>query len=219
MTLLDRLSEGGRNPVFYVSSSPWNLHHFLEAVFDRAGLVPGPMFLRDLGITADPAENSHGGHKGAAIDTLMEANPELPFWLLGDTGQHDAEIYLDAARRHPGRVLRVALREPGPRPRRRRPRRHGGPARAGGRGLLGARLRRRAATRCRRPPSPRWPRRPPPPPARGAERGELRTSAAETDRRGSAHRRDAGSRDGSAPCLPVAAGEPWRDKRAQGGPP
>ena len=126
VALLDGLSEGGRNPVFYVSSSPWNLHHFLEAVFDRAGLVAGPMFLRDLGLSVATGEadahrerragGAHGGHKGAAIDTLMEANPGLPFWLLGDTGQHDAEIYLDAARRHPGRVVRVALREPGPGP-------------------------------------------------------------------------------------------------------
>ena len=117
VALLEALSQGGRNPVFYVSSSPWNLHHFLEAVFERAGLVPGPMFLRDLGISRAPeTDRPHGGHKSAAIDTLMAANPELPFWLLGDTGQHDAEIYLDAARRYPGRVVRVVLREPGPGP-------------------------------------------------------------------------------------------------------
>ena len=116
VALVERLSGPGRGAVFYVSSSPWNLHHFLESVFDRAGLVRGPMFLRDLGIAENPDEASHGGHKGAAIDTLMDANPGLPFWLVGDTGQHDAEIYLEAARRHPGRVVRVALREPGPGP-------------------------------------------------------------------------------------------------------
>jgi phosphatidate phosphatase APP1 len=116
VALLDGLSEGGRNPVFYVSSSPWNLHRFLEAVFERAGVVPGPMFLRDLGLAGSVPKGPHGGHKGAAIDTLMAANPDLPFWLLGDTGQHDAEVYLDVARRYPGRVARVALREPGPGP-------------------------------------------------------------------------------------------------------
>ena len=117
VALLDRLSQDGLNPVFYVSSSPWNLHHFLESVFDRAGLVRGPKFLRDLGISERPSvAGAHGDHKGAAIDTLMAANPDLPFWLIGDTGQHDAEIYLDAARRHPSRVARVALREPGPGP-------------------------------------------------------------------------------------------------------
>ena len=118
VALLERLSQGGLNPVFYVSSSPWNLHHFLETVFARAGLVRGPKFLRDLGVSPHPPEEGapHGGHKGAAIDTLMAANPDLPFWLIGDTGQHDAEVYLEAARRYPGRVARVALREPGPGP-------------------------------------------------------------------------------------------------------
>lgn len=116
VALLDALSEGGRNPVFYVSSSPWNLHRFLESVFERAGVVQGPMFLRDLGLNEQAPKGPHGGHKGAAIDTLMAANPDLSFWLLGDTGQHDAEVYLDVARRYPGRVARVALREPGPGP-------------------------------------------------------------------------------------------------------
>lgn len=112
--LVERLHDG-RNPVFYVSSSPWNLHSFLVDVFTRAGLVRGPMFLRDLGIgETQLITNSHGDHKGAAIDTVMAANPGLPFVLIGDTGQHDAEVYLHAAQRHPGRVRRIILRAPGP---------------------------------------------------------------------------------------------------------
>ncbi len=105
----------GRNPVFYVSSSPWNLHGFLQQVFRRAGLAPGPMFLRDYGLSETQfITGTHGDHKGAAIDTILGANPDLPFVLIGDTGQHDAEVYLEAARRHPGRVARVILRAPGP---------------------------------------------------------------------------------------------------------
>jgi phosphatidate phosphatase APP1 len=114
VALMERLHDG-RNPVFYVSSSPWNLHDFLEQVFHRAGLVRGPLFLRDLGIAKDQlVTNSHGSHKGSAIDTIFSANPELPFVLIGDTGQHDAEVYLRAAKRHPGRVRRIILRAPGP---------------------------------------------------------------------------------------------------------
>ena len=97
------------NPVFYVSSSPWNLHHFLDAVFARAGLVAGPMFLRDLGLTGN---RGHRDHKGAAIDAILAANPDLPFVLIGDTGQKDAFVYRDAIARHPGRIERVILREP-----------------------------------------------------------------------------------------------------------
>ena len=107
--------EGGRNPVFYVSSSPWNLHHFLETIFAGADLPRGPKFLRDYGLSETSViAEGHGGHKGSAIDVILEANPGLPFRLLGDTGQHDAEVYREAAARHPGRITHVALRRPRP---------------------------------------------------------------------------------------------------------
>ena len=112
--LMARLSDGGRNPVFYVSSSPWNLHHFLETIFARAGLVRGPVFLRDLGVSEKKlVTNKHGAHKSRAIDRILAANPALPFVLIGDTGQHDAKIYREAAARHPDRIAGVVLREPG----------------------------------------------------------------------------------------------------------
>ncbi|WP_168771053.1 App1 family protein [Palleronia sediminis] len=117
IVLMDHLSEHGRNPVWYVSSSPWNLHAFLDKVFDRAGLTIGPMFLRDLGLSQDGfLAGGHGAHKGDAIDRIIRANPGLSFVLVGDTGQHDAEIYLEACHRHAGRIAAVILREPGPGP-------------------------------------------------------------------------------------------------------
>ncbi|UMA64297.1 DUF2183 domain-containing protein [Roseivivax marinus] len=101
-------------PVYFVSSSPWNLHHFLRRIFERHDLPKGPMFLRDLGISRTQfISGTHGDHKGAAIDSLLAANPDLPFVLVGDTGQHDPQVYLAAAERHPGRIVRVILREPG----------------------------------------------------------------------------------------------------------
>ncbi len=112
VALMDRLHDG-RNPVFYVSSSPWNLHDFLDDVlFRRAGLVAGPVFLRDYGLSETQfVTGTHGSHKGAAIDRILVANPELGFVLIGDTGQHDAEVYAAAVERHPERIRRVILRE------------------------------------------------------------------------------------------------------------
>ena len=117
ITFIETLRDGGRTPVYYVSSSPWNLHYFLTDIFERSGLAKGPLFLRDLGISPSQfVSGTHGDHKGSAIDTLMAANPRMRFVLVGDTGQHDAEVYRDAIARHPGRVAAVVLREPGPGP-------------------------------------------------------------------------------------------------------
>lgn len=114
IVLIDHLTDHGRNPVYYVSSSPWNMHRLLEAVFDRAALPAGPLFLRDYGLTEDQlVAGPHEAHKAAAIDRILAANPDLPFILVGDTGQDDAEIYLDACRRHGGRIVGVVLRETG----------------------------------------------------------------------------------------------------------
>ncbi|WP_371225104.1 phosphatase domain-containing protein [Roseovarius sp. 2305UL8-3] len=116
VALMQKLHDD-RNPVFYVSSSPWNLFDFLQQIFRRHGLVMGPMFLRDLGISSTQfVTGTHGDHKGAAIDTILAANPDLPFVLIGDTSQHDAHVYLHAIQRHPGRITRVILRQPGPGP-------------------------------------------------------------------------------------------------------
>lgn len=103
------------NPVYYVSSSPWNLHGFLSEIFERAGLIRGPKFLRDLGISDRKfITGKHGEHKGDAIDQILAANPDLSFILMGDTGQHDAHVYFDAIQRHPGRIQKVILRAPNP---------------------------------------------------------------------------------------------------------
>ncbi len=112
--LMDVLRGQDRNPIYYVSSSPWNLHDFLAAVFARAGLPRAPMFLRDYGISETQfITGTHGDHKGAAIDILMAAHPDLPFVLVGDTGQHDPHVYAAAVQRHPGRIARVILRTAG----------------------------------------------------------------------------------------------------------
>lgn len=114
VALMEEMVAGGRNPVFYVSSSPWNLHDFLEDLFAAEGVPRGPMFLRDLGITEEGVGESHATHKGAAIDTLLAVNPDLPAYLIGDSGQKDAIVYRDTIRRNPGRIEGVALREPAP---------------------------------------------------------------------------------------------------------
>jgi phosphatidate phosphatase APP1 len=99
-------------PVVYVSSSPWNLYDHLEHFLDENGLPRGPILLRDWGLTRDGfAPDGKHHHKLEKIRDVLDTLPHLPFVLVGDSGQHDAEHYLTVAREHPGRVLTVFIRE------------------------------------------------------------------------------------------------------------
>lgn len=94
------------NPVFYVSSSPWNLHGFLEAFLRHRGFPLGPVLLRDL---LGPARGPE--QKEDRIREILDTHPGLPVVLVGDSGEEDPRIYADVVRTHPGRVLAVYIRE------------------------------------------------------------------------------------------------------------
>ena len=100
------------NPIYYVSSSPWNLYDLLIDFFRIQGLPKGPLLLRDLDLDLNLlASQSHHTHKRAMIDKIMAVNPALPFVLLGDSGQQDPEIYTAVIRANPGRVKAVYIRD------------------------------------------------------------------------------------------------------------
>lgn len=99
------------NPVFYVSSSPWNLFDFLADFLELRKIPAGPFLLRDWGLPPSGAvPGGHAGHKSAYIRMILDLFPALPFILIGDSGQEDPEIYHRAVHDHPGRILAVYIR-------------------------------------------------------------------------------------------------------------
>ncbi len=96
----------GVNPVFYVSSSPWNLHAFVIAFLQHWGFPLGPVLLRDLLGTAAGHEQKTG-----RLREILDMHPAMPFVLIGDSGEADPEIYADIVRAYPGRILAVYIRE------------------------------------------------------------------------------------------------------------
>lgn len=94
------------NPVFYVSSSPWNLHAMLVAFLRHRGFPMGPVLLRDLLGTAAGREQKTG-----RIREVLDLHRRLPFVLVGDSGEKDPEIYAEIVRAYPGRILAVYIRE------------------------------------------------------------------------------------------------------------
>jgi phosphatidate phosphatase APP1 len=100
-----------QNPLFYVSSSPWNLYDFLVEFMAFNGLPAGPFFLTDYSLDREKLiKRRHAEHKLGAIGQIAATYPGLPLLLIGDSGQHDPEIYLAAARGHPGRVAAIYIR-------------------------------------------------------------------------------------------------------------
>jgi phosphatidate phosphatase APP1 len=100
------LADGDRNPVFYVSSSPWNLHAFLTAFLRHRDFPIGPLLLRDL------IGGRHGrARKHERIEEVLRLHPQLEFVLIGDSGEKDPAVYADIVRAHPGRIRAVYIRE------------------------------------------------------------------------------------------------------------
>jgi len=102
------------NPVFYVSSSPWNLHDFLMDFLEVNNIPLGPLMLRHIGFDAmgqHTRRKDHMQHKLLQIERILATYPTLPFVLVGDNGQKDPAIYAEVVARFPGRVLAVYIRE------------------------------------------------------------------------------------------------------------
>lgn len=100
------------NPVFYVSSSPWNLFDLFCDYLHLQQMPDGPIILRDFML--EPGgwfKVGHDEHKTGAIEGLFMLYPQLEWILIGDSGQRDAIIYRDIVKRHPGRVLAVYMRD------------------------------------------------------------------------------------------------------------
>lgn len=102
---------GENNPVFYVSSSPWNLHDVLAEFLAIREIPEGPIMLRDWGLSErELLPTSHGSHKIEAIRGILDLYPTLPFVLIGDSGQEDPEIYREIVARYPSRILAIYIR-------------------------------------------------------------------------------------------------------------
>ena len=112
---LYRALQGRDRPLFYVSSSPYNLYDLLEDFMELNGIPFGPIYLRDLGTDQGKFIKTAGhGHKLERAIALIERMPQLRWILLGDSGQADAELYAEAARTYGERIAAIYIRDVDP---------------------------------------------------------------------------------------------------------
>ena len=113
--LLGRLvGDDPHAPVVYLSNGPWNLAGPITDFLQRQGFPPGAVLLTDWGISPRAWFRSGQAHKRGSLDRLAGELPGVRWFLVGDDGEHDPEIYRDFARLHPDRVAAIALRTVAP---------------------------------------------------------------------------------------------------------
>ena len=101
-------SSGDRpiNPMVYLSDSTWNLYDLLSDFLALNDLPAGPLLLRDIGVGSKTSN-----HKTESLRRLLERFEPLPVVLIGDSGQHDAEVYSRIAEENPQRIKAIYIRD------------------------------------------------------------------------------------------------------------
>ena len=100
------------NPMLYVSRAPWGIYAVLDEFFSMHRIPVGPiLFLREWGLSwKRPLPRKAEDHKRDLIRHMLKLYADLPFVLIGDSGQHDPEVYRQIVDDHPGRVAAVYIR-------------------------------------------------------------------------------------------------------------
>jgi phosphatidate phosphatase APP1 len=101
-----------QNPLLYVSRGPWSIYEMLVEFFRLNHIPVGPiLFLREWGLSIQrPLPQRSENHKLDLVRDMLSVYHDRPFVLIGDSGQHDPEIYTQIIKEHPGRVEAVYIR-------------------------------------------------------------------------------------------------------------
>jgi phosphatidate phosphatase APP1 len=101
------------NPMFYVSSSEWNLYDYLGQIFNHNQLPEGIFMLNRIKRWFQMFTTGKTGLEGKLehISRILRTFPKQQFILLGDNSQQDPFIYKALALKHAGQIYAVYIRD------------------------------------------------------------------------------------------------------------
>lgn len=97
----------------YVSSCPWQLYRQISDYFVEVGFPSGSFHLRSFRLRDHLIRRLlllRRSGKGKIILRILKTFPQRKFVLIGDSGEHDPELYGIAARRYPEQVEKILIR-------------------------------------------------------------------------------------------------------------
>jgi hypothetical protein len=113
---LPELYEGwsaANTTIHFVTSSPWQLYTPLRRFADEAGFPWASFSMKSVRFRDETLLDlfKKGSEtKPKQIEPILERYPQRRFILVGDSGEHDPEVYADLFRRHPGRIEQIYIR-------------------------------------------------------------------------------------------------------------
>ncbi|QWW20762.1 App1 family protein [Schaalia sp. 19OD2882] len=97
-------------PVVYLSTGPWNVLPTVRNFLERLGYPRGGLLMTDFGPSNTGWFRSGPEHKRRELRRLAATFPHIKWFLVGDDGQRDPEIYAEFARHYPDHVAGIAIR-------------------------------------------------------------------------------------------------------------
>jgi phosphatidate phosphatase APP1 len=97
----------------FVSSSPWQLYAPLHEFLDASGFPPSEMNLKAVRFrdeTLFDLFKKGTETKPPVIEKILATYPDRQFFLVGDSGEQDPEVYSAMLRKHPEQILKVFIR-------------------------------------------------------------------------------------------------------------
>lgn len=110
LTLLTRRDRGRASVAFYLTSNVWNNFTSVRAFLDRNQFPRGAIAMTDFGMTPTGWFRSGKAHKRTELERLHAMLPQVKWYLVGDDGEHDPDIYTAFAREFPEAVAGIAIR-------------------------------------------------------------------------------------------------------------
>jgi len=98
---------------YYLSTGPWNLYEVLTEFLELRGFPKGVLHLTDWGPQERYVMRSGKEHKRLSLARAFAAYPKTKFILVGDSGQNDPLVYVEAAREHRHQVKAIVILDVG----------------------------------------------------------------------------------------------------------
>jgi hypothetical protein len=97
----------------FVSSSPWQLYAPLDEFLSEAGFSDYTLNLKAVRFRDETLLDlfKKGTEtKPKAIEKILNTYPGRQFYLVGDSGEHDPEVYAQIAEKYPDQILKIFIR-------------------------------------------------------------------------------------------------------------